>query len=238
MIRRRRGAALAVLLAAVAGTPGVAAGAAGPEVPARQPLVLLLSDHEARSGYGPQARRIASVRARRPLTGVRTVLPVLGRATGADGRRWLHVGLPGRPNGRKGWISDQRTRATSTGWLLAVDLSERTLTVHRDGRTERRFRVTVGAPSTPTPEGRFFVEEALSLASEDVGAPFALALSARSTVLQRFAGGPGQIALHGTGNLSGTLGAASSHGCVRLSTAAIRWLAARIGAGVPVVVSG
>jgi hypothetical protein len=44
----------------------------------------------------------------------------------------------------------------------------------------------------------------------------------------------GQIALHGTGNLSGALGTAASHGCVRFAPRAITWPARRIGAGVPV----
>ena len=69
------------------------------------------------------------------------------------------------------------------------------------------------------------------------GAPFALALSARSNVLQEFAGGPGQIAVHGVANLGGTLGTSVSHGCVRLGTGPIRWLAARIAPGVPITVT-
>jgi lipoprotein-anchoring transpeptidase ErfK/SrfK len=76
----------------------------------------------------------------------------------------------------------------------------------------------------------------VALAARDPGAPFALATSARSNVLQEFEGGPGQIALHGTNNVSGALGTASSHGCVRVATSAIRWLAARIGSGVPLIV--
>ena len=66
--------------------------------------------------------------------------------------------------------------------------------------------------------------------------PYALATSARSNVFQEFEGGPGQIALHGRNHLSGALGSASSHGCVRLGTAAIVWLARRIGAGTPLVI--
>ena len=69
------------------------------------------------------------------------------------------------------------------------------------------------------------------------GAPFALALSARSDVLQEFAGGPGQIAIHGVANLAGTPGTAVSHGCVRLADRDIRWLAARIAPGVPVTIT-
>jgi len=68
------------------------------------------------------------------------------------------------------------------------------------------------------------------------GGPFALALSARSNVLSQFAGGPGQIAIHGRELLGGTLGRAQSHGCVRLASSAISWLAARIGPGVPVTI--
>ena len=83
----------------------------------------------------------------------------------------------------------------------------------------------VGTPSTPTPRGRFFIEEALALSPEAAGSPFALATSARSNVLQEFEGGPGQIALHGTNGLSGAPGTAASHGCIRLSTSAITWLA-------------
>ena len=69
------------------------------------------------------------------------------------------------------------------------------------------------------------------------GAPFALALSARSDVLQEFAGGRGQIAIHGVANLAGTPGTAVSHGCVRLADRDIRWLAARIAPGVPVTIT-
>jgi lipoprotein-anchoring transpeptidase ErfK/SrfK len=94
----------------------------------------------------------------------------------------------------------------------------------------------VGSPSTPTPRGEFFVEESIALRAWDPGTPFALALSARSYVLQEFAGGPGQIAVHGIRNIGGVLGSAVSHGCIRVGTAAIRWLAGHIGAGVPVTI--
>ncbi len=70
----------------------------------------------------------------------------------------------------------------------------------------------------------------------ETGGPYALATSARSNVFQEFEGGPGQIALHGTNNLVGSLGTAASHGCIRLSTRAITWMARRIGAGVPLTI--
>lgn len=226
--------ALAGTLAALACVP--AAAAAGPVIPASQPLVVLRADHIARARPDTAAAVVETVSARRPLTGVPTILPVLGRARDAAGARWLRVRLPGRPNGHDGWIATVQTDASSTEWLLALDLSARQLTVYRDGLVAKRFRAVVGKASTPTPTGRFFVEEAVALAARDPGAPFALATSARSNVLQEFEGGPGQIALHGTNNVSGALGTASSHGCVRVATSAIRWLAARIGSGVPLIV--
>lgn len=210
------------------------ARAADSEVPASQPLVVLLHDHVARTWPNLRAGRIESVDSLRPLTRVRTVLPVLGYAIRGS---WVHVRLPGRPSGHKGWIRTWQTRRASTEWHISLELSTRRVTVYRDGRAQRRFRAVVGNPSTPTPRGRFFIEEALALSPQDPGGPFALATSARSQVLQEFEGGPGQVALHGTNNLSGALGTAVSHGCVRLSPRAITWLARRIGSGVPLTIT-
>ncbi len=229
-IRRGVAALVSVLafsaLAFAAPAPAAAA--------ASQPLVVLLRAHVARSAPNADAHAIEAVAGRRPLTRVPTVLPVLGHSGRGDS--WLRVRLPGRPNSHTGWIAAKGTRATVTEWRIFVSLSARRVTVTRSGRTVRRFRAVVGKPSTPTPRGAFFVEEALALSSHEAGGPYALATSARSNVLHEFDGGPGQIALHGTDNLTGTLGTAVSHGCVRLGTHAITWLARRVGAGVPVTV--
>lgn len=212
--------------------PASAAGASATSTP----LVVLLNGHVARTQPSLSARRIEYVSSRRPLTHVRTVLPVIGRRT-RGGRSWVRVRLPGRPSGHTGWIRGGQTRDASTGWSIGIDLSARRVTVLYDGRVSRRFRAIVGARSTPTPRGRFFVEEALSLSPTAHGGPFALATSARSSVLQEFEGGPGQIALHGTNGLSGTLGTAVSHGCIRLSSRAITWLARRVAGGTPLTVT-
>ena len=107
------------------------------------------------------------------------------------------------------------------------------------GRLVKSYRVVVGAPASPTPSGRFFVEENIAEPSNFPGAPYALATSARSEVFTEFDGGPGQVALHGVGGgLGGTPGTAESHGCVRFTTPAITWLAARIYPGTPVTITG
>jgi lipoprotein-anchoring transpeptidase ErfK/SrfK len=236
---RRWGSALAagLIAAAIVCACVAPAGAAAPRIPASQPLAVLLHGHVARTGPNAHAVRIESVAARRPLTRARTVLPVLGRTSNRTSGAWLYVRLPGRPNSHKGWISTNRTSLISTPWRILVKLSTRRVTVYHGGHARRHFRAVVGKPSTPTPRGAFFVEEALALSSYEAGGPFALATSARSNVFQEFEGGPGQIGIHGRNNLTGGLGTAASHGCIRLGTRAITWLARRIGAGVPLTIT-
>lgn len=231
-----RGASFAgrvVLVALVASlaTGATSALAAGPRVPTRQLLVLPRAAHEIYSAPAASARRLGVVSVRTPITEEQTTLPVL-RQRGA----WLEVLLPGRPNGHAGWIRRRATGLAFTTWRVVVTLRRMSLTVYRAGRVVRTFPAVVGKPSTPTPVGRFFIEESVALPAYDPGAPFAFALSARSNVLQEFEGGPGQIAIHGIANIGGVPGTAVSHGCVRLNAAAVRWLAARIGPGVPVTI--
>ena len=207
---------------------GIAATAAG--IPARvqatQELAVLRTAHAAHRAPAGGSLQVALVPATTPITGEQTTLPVIGHATGTGGVQWLEVMLPGRPDGLTGWIARQGTRKLTTGWRIMVDLAARRVQVYHDGRTVRAFRAVVGKPSTPTPTGQFFVEETVQMPVGHPGGPYALALSARSNVLQEFEGGPGQIAIHGRDDLGGTLGAAESHGCV--------CLAARIDPGTPV----
>jgi hypothetical protein len=228
---------LTVSAALVGGFTAPPVGARAPStVRPTQALVTLLSAHAVLASPSPGTPRDRTLQAWRPITGGPTVLPVIDQATTTGGVRWLRVMLPGRPNGATGWISARGTTPSTTSWHLVVRTSRREVLVYHEGRLVRRFTVIVGKPSTPTPMGQFFVEESVRLPPESAGAPFALALSARSNVLQEFAGGPGQIALHGLANLGGTLGTAISHGCVRLGDHDITWLADRIGPGVPVTI--
>jgi lipoprotein-anchoring transpeptidase ErfK/SrfK len=199
-------------------------------------LVALKIAHRAYSRPSTRTAPLERVSAVRPLTGERTTLPVLGQS-GHGSSAWLHVLLPGRPNGHAGWIAKRGTVGRVTRWRIDVHLSARRVTVLRAGRVMRTARAVVGKPSTPTPRGRFFVEKVIALPPSAVGAPFALALSARSNVFQVFDGGPGEIALHGLMNVGGTLGTASSHGCVRLDNGAMRWLVKRIRPGTPVTIA-
>ena len=121
-------------------------------------------------------------------------------------------------------------------WRIVVRRSRRRAIAYRHGRRVRRFSVVVGRPATPTPLGRFFVAERVRQPPGAAVGPWVLATSAYSSVLQEFDGGPGQIGLHGRTGLPEPLGSAASHGCVRFSDRAIRWLAARARPGTPVVI--
>jgi len=228
------GLAVSCLLGVSSVSPAAAAGRV--RVQPKQQLALLLTAHRAYRSPSAGSQQNAFVPANRPITGERTTLPVIGNATGPGRIRWLHVMLPGRPNGSTGWIDQRGTRKLETSWHLLVDLARRRVTAYRDGRVVRAFLAVVGKPATPTPTGDYFVEETVRMAPGEPGGPFALATSARSNVLQEFEGGPGQIALHGRNNLGGTPGHAESHGCIRLDTTSIDWLIARIEPGTPVTI--
>jgi lipoprotein-anchoring transpeptidase ErfK/SrfK len=220
-------------LVALTSTGTASARAEAMAVRPTQQVVALLWPHKARSQPSARSPALGVVPATTPITEERTVLPLLAR-----NGQWLKVRLPGRPNGHTGWISRTATTRSITAWHVVVDLPRRRVSVYRAGRPLRVFKAVVGKPSTPTPTGDFFVEESITLRPADIGAPYALALSARSKVLQEFDGGPGQIALHGLANIGGVLGSAASHGCVRLANEAMRWLVTRIAPGTPVTIRG
>lgn len=236
---RSRARSIALLVVALASVSSIStatasahASASTPRVTATQDLVTLLAPQQAHSKPSTHTASVGVVPARTPITGERTTLPVLGTYG-----PWLLVRLPGRPNGHTGWINERGTTSSVTAWHLVVNVSRRSVTVYHAGRAVRVVRAVVGKTATPTPTGNYFVEESIALGRGAIGAPFALALSARSSVLQEFDGGPGQIAVHGLENVGGVPGTAVSHGCVRLDNATMRWLAGRISPGVPVTIT-
>jgi lipoprotein-anchoring transpeptidase ErfK/SrfK len=218
-----------------------AAPTARPQIAAHQETVALLKSQGVRSGPTTGDKVVAQVAAKRPMTGARTVLPLLGTSIDTTGGSWLHVRLPGRALKGKtppesGWISAANTQSSATDWHLVVNRGARSVSVYHNGQKLRSYKAIVGKRSTPTPTGEFFVEENVRIPSGRSGAPFALATSARSKVFQEFEGGPGQIALHGLVHVGGSLGTAVSHGCVRLANRSITWLAERIKPGDPVTI--
>lgn len=167
------------------------------------------------------------------LNGQPTRLPITAKKRVGE-RMWIQVRLMMRPNGSKGWIQGEHVKIMVNRYRIRIDLSARGLWVFENRKKIRFTRVVVGAPATPTPRGHFFAVDGMRL---DVGWAvhgWALATSAFSNVLNEFAGGQGQVAIHTTGKLKGKLGSASSHGCVRVPPRFAKWLALRIPNGTPI----
>jgi hypothetical protein len=164
-------------------------------------------------------------------------LLVLAGARDRDGRCWLQVRLPTRPNSAKGWVDAGRVAVSETPWRIEIRLKERTVTLVRAGARVRRYRAVIGAPATPTPRGLFAVVDTYRGRASDFLGSWVLTLTAHSDVLAHYDGGDGRVALHGRGgaSLRDPLGSAASHGCVRISNAAIASLVRRIG---PASISG
>jgi hypothetical protein len=162
---------------------------------------------------------------------------LIRRQVDQDSTLWYQVTLPRKPNGSTGWVRGNQVHVIPLVYKVEVDLSARELRLLRGDQVARRFRVAVGTTATPTPVGDFFLSA--KLRPPQISPAFgswALALSAWSPVLDQFGTGDGQIALHGTRNVT-TLGKAVSHGCVRLDDRDVAELAELLPLGSPVRIS-
>ena len=148
----------------------------------------------------------------------------------------LHVLVPGRPNGSTGWVRRADVELQTVDHEVEVNLETRTLTLRSGGTVVLETTVAIGAPDAPTPTGRFFVTDLLDTGdpNDDYG-PYAIGLSGYSNELTEFAGGDGQIGVHGT-NEPSSIGQAVSHGCVRVPNDIITTLATTVPVGTPVTI--
>lgn len=174
---------------------------------------------------------------RRTRNGFLQVMDIIALRRGGDCRSsWYRVALPLLPNGRTGWIPAWTASVYTVQTQIVVDLSERRLQLFRRGRAIIQARVAVGAPATPTPTGRYYVNERYVL--PDASGPFgpaALGISAHSDALAQVWVQDGPIGIHGT-NEPWTVGHAASHGCIRLENAVMRRIFRLAPAGTPVAV--
>lgn len=160
-----------------------------------------------------------------------TVMPI---ARNGD---WLQVLLPIRPNGSTGWVPQSSVKLMWVPYRVQVSLRRHRLVLYDAGRPVFHTRAAVGAPATPTPRGTFFLT-ALLKQPQPGGpyGPYAFGLSGFSPVLRHFAGGPGQLGLHGT-DAPASLGHSWTHGCIRVSNRVITMLAGKLPLGTPLVVT-
>jgi hypothetical protein len=147
---------------------------------------------------------------------------------------WLHVNLRVRPNGATGWIRAADVSLDKHTWSIDINLTEHWATVYAGTDVFVATPVVTGTGVSPTPVGDAFIVEAV-WTTQPRGAygPFIYGLSFHSDVYTEFAGGDGQIGLHGT-NQPQLLGSAASHGCVRFPNDVLLRMAEALPMGVPV----
>ena len=240
----RRFLAVAAVLLAACGVPVAAGGepagaTCGDGVTqrvgsdARSWVVLAGNGVAARSAPGgPVVARFGRVNA----NDYPTLFSVRARVLDARCRpSWYQVQLPVRPNGATGFVAARHVSLALVRTRIEIDLSTRYLRLFRAGRLALRTPVAIGAPETPTPIGRFYVNQ--RLATDDPTGPFgigALGVSAFSPVLTYWEQG-GPIAIHGT-NEPWSIGQADSNGCIRVRNGAFRQLFDSVPAGTPVTI--
>jgi hypothetical protein len=167
---------------------------------------------------------------------VPSVFGVLGeRVDGSCHATWLHVELPLRPNGITGWVLAANVHRMRVDTRISVDVSEKKVRLFRNGKLILSSVAAVGASATPTPLGRYYVNQ--RLIPSDPGGPFgpgAVGISAFSPVLTGWAQG-GPVAIHGT-NEPWSIGHAVSNGCIRLPNTVARRVFRLAVAGTPVLI--
>lgn len=161
--------------------------------------------------------------------GTRPVFRVL-----ATRGNWLKVSLPIRPNRSSAWIQRSLVDLVSTDYRVAVRLRAHRLLLWRGRRRVLDTAIAVGKALTPTPNGTYFIAYALRTTDpSSFFGPYAFGLSAYSNVLTSFAGGDGEVGIHGT-NEPWLLGQSVSHGCLRIRNSVITRLAHLLPLGTPV----
>lgn len=155
------------------------------------------------------------------------------RLDGAE-RVWLQIRIPGRPNGRTGWVrEDQLSNLKVVETHVTIDRRRLKATLRKRGKKVWSSRVGVGAPGTVTPKGRFWIRERLrNLGGSPIYGPWAFGTSAYSETLTDWPGG-GVVGIHGT-NQPELIPGRPSHGCVRVPNGKISRLARLMPVGTPV----
>jgi hypothetical protein len=187
----------------------------------------------ARRRPDKRARRVKRLQIYTP-DGTPEVVLLLNDYLRRDGKLWVRVRLPMRPNGRTGWVPRSRLggyRLTLNSFT--IDRGGRRATFYRRGKAIWRAPVGVGQAQSPTPSGRFYIRSRLlPLDASGIYGIFAFGTSAYSDVLTDWPRG-GMVGVHGT-NEPGLIPGRISHGCVRVRNSSMARLRDLMGLGTPV----
>ena len=138
---------------------------------------------------------------------------------------WLLVDIPVRPNGTTAWVHRSDVTLSTHDARIVVDLSAMRLWAWEDGVLVAEGAIALGTDETPTPPGRYFLNEIQ--AQEDPDTLFGswiLGTSGFSEALEEVDGGDPAVAIHGTNDPS-VLGTRVSLGCIRVHEDVVERLA-------------
>lgn len=184
-----------------------------------------------RSQPSASAPRTANLQFRTPDGFLQSYL--LLREHWNHGAAWIQLRIPGRPNGRTGWVPRSALDAFNhTNMEIVVNRAARRLSVYRGGRVVFQAPVGVGKPGTPTPAGHFWITENFPSGDPSYG-PYAFGTSDYST-LTDWKGG-GIVGIHGT-NQPQLVPGDPSHGCIRLHNSDVLRLSRMVSIGTPLLV--
>jgi hypothetical protein len=178
------------------------------------------------------APRVAALRYRTEDGPLETYL-ALESLVDTTGRTWIRIRIPGRPNGRTGWVHrDHLGPLFEVTTLLRINRTTLRATLYKRGKPIWVSRIGVGKAATPTPAGHYWIRSRLKgLGGGTAYGPWAFGTAAYSR-LSDWPGG-GVIGIHGT-NEPGLIPGRPSHGCVRVPNDKIRRLARLMPIGTPV----
>lgn len=198
--------------------------------PGAHPIVWVRAGKRVKVRTEPGGGEVPEVVGRKTEFGSPTVFGVV-RTVG----EWAAVKVPWLANDQLGWVrlDSRRLRAGWTYTSIVIVLSERRAVLRERGRPVRSFTVTVGAPGTETPTGRFAVTDTFRGGLNPVYGCCAVALSANQPNLPTGWLGGNRIAIHGGDS---PLGVAVSSGCVRAADKQVSALVDRVDLGAPVFV--
>ena len=182
----------------------------------------------------PGAARVAVLKQFRPDFRPQFVLALDVVRTKNGKPAWYRISIPGRPNGRTGWVRAGALELRPVQKRVIIYRGARKFEFWDGARLVRTGKVAVGARGAETPLGLFYVTDKFNPAIDpdwSILGAYAFETSAYSK-LTDWPGG-GIVGVHGT-PWPNLLGQAVSHGCIRLHNDDVSFLRNRVPLGTPV----
>jgi lipoprotein-anchoring transpeptidase ErfK/SrfK len=222
--------ALAVIGATLACSAALAGHASA--APSSRPAVALVVERGAKVAIrrAPASRTLAVAGWRTTFGSVRRLRVVERRGD------WYAVESDVLGNGVVGWVPvTARVRPVRLRMEVEADLSARLVTVRRDGRVVFRRRVSIGAPTSPTPSGRFHVSDRISGRRWGLGCCIVVLSGTQPRLPSGWDGGD-RLAIHGRPRSAAAIGSIASAGCLHATEPTLRALFRLLPLGTPVVI--